>query len=145
MEVQTSLRSKYLYKTVLLLIKFIPVLMSLVALLNTILSYFYIDWGILSYLSGVSLFLLILMYAQSYAFKFCKWHRLLIHYISLNWLLNIIDYYVGIPLSNRNLFLLYMIFTGIVIVLLVYIIVYEYHNEKCCKNTKRNSRQNRRR
>ena len=138
-------KNKLLYKTVLLLIKFMPAAIAIVFLLNTILSYFYIDLAILSYIGGISFFFIVLMYAQSYAFRFCKWHRLLIHYISLNWILNIIDYYIGIPLDNKDLFLLYMIFTGIVIVLLVYIIVYEYHSEKCCKNTKGNSRQNRRR
>lgn len=145
MAVVVKSKSKYLYKIVLLLIKFMPAAMALVYLLNTILSYFYIDLVILSYIGSTSLFLLILMYAQSIAFRFCRWHRLLIHYITLNWLLNIIDCYIGIPLDNRDLFLMYMVFTGIVIVLLVYIIVYEYHNEKCCKNTKGNSRQNRRR
>lgn len=145
MAVVVKSKSKYLYKIVLLLIKFIPAAMSVIALLNTILSYFYYETIFLSYISGASLFMLILMYAQSIAFRFCRWHRLLIHYVTLNWLLNIIDCYIGIPLDNRDLFLMYMVFTGIAIVLLVYIIVYEHHSEKCCKNTKRNSGQNRRR
>lgn len=112
--------NKIFYRIELYLIKTIPIAIALIALLNTILSYFYIEVPLLSYIGGVSLFELMFLYLSSYVFKFCVYHRLPIHYITINWLLNIYDYYIGIPLSNKNLFLMYMIITGITILLILY-------------------------
>lgn len=112
--------NKIFYRIELYLIKMIPIAIALIALLNTILSYFYIEVPLLSYIGGVSLFELMFLYLSSYVFKFCIYHRLPIHYITINWLLNIYDYYIGIPLSNKNLFLIYMIITGIIILLILY-------------------------
>lgn len=112
--------NKIFYRIELYLIKTIPITIALIALLNTILSYFYIEVPLLSYIGGVSLFELMFLYLSSYVFKFCIYHRLQIHYITINWLLNIYDYYIGIPLSNKNLFLMYMIITGITILLILY-------------------------
>ena len=112
--------NKISYRIELYLIKTIPIVIALIALLNTILSYFYIEVPLLSYIGGVSLFELMFLYLSSYVFKFCVYHRLPIHYITINWLLNIYDYYIGIPLSNKNLFLMYMIITGITILLILY-------------------------
>lgn len=112
--------NKIFYRIELYLIKIIPIAIALIALLNTILSYFYIEVPLLSYIGGVSLFELMFLYLSSYVFKFCIYHRLPIHYITINWLLNIYDYYIGIPLSNKNLFLMYMIITGITILLILY-------------------------
>lgn len=112
--------NKIFYLIELYLIKTIPIVIALIALLNTILSYFYIDAPILSFIGGTSIFTLMFLYLSSYVFKFCVYHRLPIHYITINWLLNIYDYYIGIPLSNKNLFLMYMIITGITILLILY-------------------------
>ena len=112
--------NKIFYRIELYLIKTIPIVIALIALLNTILSYFYIEVPLLSYIGGVSLFELMFLYLSSYVFKFCVYHRLPIHYITINWLLNIYDYYIGIPLSNKNLFLMYMIIAGITILLILY-------------------------
>lgn len=110
-----------LYKIELYLIKVIPVLTAAMALLNTILSFvFDIDAPIISYIGGVSVFTLIFFYLSSYVFKFCIYHRMFIHYITFNWLLNIYDYYIGVPLNNRNMFALYIIITGIFMFLILY-------------------------
>lgn len=111
--------NKIFYRIELYLIKTIPIVIALIALLNTILSYFYIEVPLLSYIGGVSLFELMFLYLSSYVFKFCVYHRLPIHYITINWLLNIYDYYIGIPLNNKNLFLTYMIISGITILLIL--------------------------
>lgn len=112
--------TKTLYRIELYLIKITPMLMAAGYLLNTILSYFGIDVPILSYLVGTSILNLIFLYLSSYVFQFCFYHRLPIHYITLNWILNIIDYNIAIPLNDRNLFLLYMIIAGITILLILY-------------------------
>jgi hypothetical protein len=111
--------SKCLYRIVLYLTKMVPVLISIIYLLNTILSYLNIDLPLFSYL--VQYLFIILMYASSYAFRFCLWHRLLIHYILIVFTLNIIDYHVGIPLSDRELMIGYSIFTGIFLIAIIYL------------------------
>lgn len=120
MSVEESL-SKSLYRIELYLIKVIPMVLSGIALLNTVLSYFYIDVPLLSYLGGVSVLTIAFLYLSSYVFKFCAYHRMFIHYITLNWVLNIIDYYIGIPLDNKELFMMYMIITGIFLFIVLYL------------------------
>ena len=126
--------SKYLYKIVLYLIKVIPITTSALILANTILSYFNIDLEIFSHLCGVSVFTILFFYLTSIAFRFCIYHRMFIHYITLNWLLNLYDYYIGIPLNDLHLLYLYLAITGI----FLFIILYEYtHKRSICENPKR--------
>ena len=106
MEKEESL-NKSLYKIVLYLIKVIPMVISGIYLLNTVLSYFDTDLELFSYL--VQFLFIGMMYAISYAFKFCAWHRMFIHYILIILVLNIIDYHIGIPLSDKGMVTLYII------------------------------------
>lgn len=110
-----------LHKILILLIKVIPMILSLLAVLNTVLSYFYIDLPLLSYIGGVSVLSLTFFYISSYVFRFCEYHRMFLHYITLNWILNIIDYYWGIPVSDKGLFLIYMAITGIFLFIILYL------------------------
>lgn len=109
--------NKALHKIVKYLVKVIPVAISGIYLLNTLLSYYGIDWEGFAYL--VQVLFIVFMYLASYDFKFCKWHRMFIHYILLTLVLNIIDYHWRIPLNDRNLFLMYMIITGVFLFIIV--------------------------
>lgn len=122
------MEERRLYKSVIVAIRIIPMLLAAVAVLNTVLSYFGIDAPILSYIGGVSLFPLVFLYLSSYAFRFCEYHRMFLHYISVNWVLNIYDYYIGIPVSKKELFMLYAILTCIFLFFILY-----YH-QKCKKD-----------
>jgi len=115
------LEQKRVHKVMIWLIKVIPMLLAGISMLNTFLSYYGVDWPILSYLGGISLFPLLFLYLASYAFKFCEYHRLFLHYVAVNWILNIIDYYWGIPVSNKGMFLIYMVITGVFFFLLLYL------------------------
>ena len=114
---------KSVYKILLYLLKIIPMLLALTALLNTTFSYFGIDAPILSYIGGVSLLPLIFLYIASYAFRFCEYHRMFLHYVLVTWILNIVDYYYGIPVSDKHLFLLYLIVTCVFLFLILYMYV----------------------
>ena len=94
--------------------------MSGLFLLNTVLSYLGIDLEVLSHLCGISLTSLIFFYSTSIAFGFCIYHRVFIHYLAINWILNLYDYYIGIPINDRNLFLMYIIITGIFLFIILY-------------------------
>lgn len=133
LSVEEKLRSKYLYKIELYLIKTIPVIIAATYLLNTVLSYYDIDVPLLSYISGMSILPLLFLYVSSYVFRFCGYHRMFLHYISANWLLDIIDYYWGIPVTNRELFIIYIVITGIFLFLILYMHQREVHRRRSLK------------
>ena len=118
-----NLKSKTLYKIELGLLKVIPMILALTALLNSILSYFGIDLYILSYIGGVSIFTMLFLYLSSYVFKFCEYHRMFLHYIVSTWIINIIDYYVGIPISDLEYLCLQMIIAGVSLFIILYLYV----------------------
>lgn len=114
-----SLR-KPLYKIELWLIKAIPIIISILYFTNTILSYFNINLEIFSMLGGLSLITILFLYISSFVFNFCKYHRLFIHYITLNWLLDVFDYYIGIPITNKAYLILILSITAIFIYFITY-------------------------
>ena len=118
---EENINIKYLHKLLLITLKVIPMLLALLCLLNTTLSYFGIDLVIISYIGGVSVLPLMFLYISSYAFKFCEYHRMFLHYVTFNWIINIYDYYIGIPLSDRNLLAMYLIITCIFLFIILYL------------------------
>lgn len=124
MAVEESLRSKTLYKIEIGLLKIIPMVLAGIYLSNTILSYFLdIDLIILSYIGGVSLLPLIFLYLSSYVFRFCIYHRVFLHYITLNELILTLDTHIGLPISDLEYFCLQMSIFGISLFLFLYLYV----------------------
>lgn len=124
MAVEESLRSKTLYKVEIGLLKIIPMVLAGIYLSNTILSYFLdIDLIILSYIGGVSLLPLIFLYLSSYVFRFCIYHRVFLHYITINELILILDTHIGLPISDLEYFCLQMSIFGISLFLFLYLYV----------------------
>lgn len=128
MGVGVKSRSRYLYKTMLGSVRVIPILISGIYVLNTALSYFGIDWEGFSYI--VQFLFIGFTYISSLTLRFCRYHRVFIHYIALTLVLNIIDYHWGLPLSDRNLFLMYMIITGIALFAALYLHQKEVRRKK---------------
>ena len=110
---------KTLYKLELLILKDLPILIALCYFLNTVLSYFKIDFAFLSAIGGLSLLPMIFIIISSFVFKFCIYHRLPIYYVMISDIISCYDLYIGIPLSNRWLFVVNMIIAGIFIILIV--------------------------
>ena len=111
---------KTLYKIELLLIKIIPFIIMLFYVLNSILSYFNIDILLLSIISGMSILSWLFLFISSFVFRFCIYHRLPLYYILITDIINYYDNIIGIPISNRNLFILNIIIAGVFILLIVY-------------------------
>ena len=118
-EKSKQVRSKTLYKFELILLKFIPFILAFVCFLNTVFSYFGIDLEFLAHIGGISLLTLLFLYVSSYVFKFCMYHRLALHYVVINNVLNIYDYYIGVPLDDRNIFILYLVIAFIFLILIL--------------------------
>lgn len=124
MAVEENLRSKTLYKVEIVLLKIIPMVLAGIYLINTILSYFLdIDLIILSYIGGISLLPLIFLYLSSYVFRFCIYHRVFLHYITINELILILDTHIGLPISDLEYFCLQMSIFGISLFLFLYLYV----------------------
>ena len=119
MDAEESL-SRVLYKVVIVAIKVIPILIATLFLIRSILSCIDVDVTWLSYLCGMSLIPLLFMYLVSYAFKFCTYHRMFLHYIVVNDAINYIDYYIGIPLQYHELLRLHIIIAGVFLLLIIY-------------------------
>lgn len=117
-----------LHKALLIFLKVIPMMLALTALLNTLFSYFDIEAEYLSYIAA--LLIIAFLYVASYVFQFCNYHRMFLHYFVVTLVMNIIDYYWGIPISDKGLFILYMAITGI----FLFIILFLYM--KCKKGTR---------
>ena len=115
--------NKSLYKIELYLMKIMPMLYALLSLLNTVLSYLDIDCVILSYIGSVSFITLLFLYITSYVFKFCEYHRVFIHYTTITWILNIIDLYIGIPISDIAYLGVQLIVAGICLFTILYLYV----------------------
>lgn len=79
-------------------------------------------------IGGVSFLPLLFLYLASYVFKFCEYHRMFLHYIAANNLLTLYDFYIGLPISNKMLFMVHVALVG----LLLFFVLFLY-NKECCK------------
>ena len=113
--------NKRMYKLELLCVKYVPIIIAAIVLLNAILAHFDVYVDELNYIAGTSFLTLVPMYISSIVYKFCKYHRMFIHYILTHKIVATIDMYIGIPLEDGMLLLLYLIIAGIFAFLALYL------------------------
>lgn len=134
-------RNKLLYRIEILVLKILPMLISSMYLIGTVLNCYGIDTTPFTYVTGMSLIPLLFMYLSSYVFKFCAYHRMFLHYILFNIIANCVDYYIGIPIDNRTYFALFIIITCIFLFVILYLYLKSRRDEKCSnKTTRKNTR-----
>lgn len=119
------------YRPTVVFTKYFTVIMALFDIVHTVFSYFNIDAFIITIFSGMSIGTLILSYLISYTFKYCEYHRIPLHYIVISNTISIIDYYIGIPISDKMLFCLYLILFGIFTIWYV-----KNYKKSTCRNYK---------
>lgn len=61
----------------------------------------------MDYLIGNSVITCLLFYICSYLFGYCNWYRLIVTANLINITICIYDRIIGIPISNKDLFILY--------------------------------------
>ena len=107
-------------KVFVLVSKVFPVVLALCHLLNCVFGY--LGWNnvILGYISGISILTVSYLYLVSHLIKLCGYYRMFLHYCVIIDIINIYDYYIGIPVSERNLMFLY----GGVTIISMFIIIY---------------------
>ena len=110
--------------------KVLPMILALCYLLNCIFGY--IGWNnvILGYISGISILTVGYLYLVSYLIKLCGYYRMFLHYVVVTWIINTIDYYIGIPINDLEYLCLQMIIAGIS--LFIILLLYYKTNKKLC-------------
>ena len=116
MEEKLSIRLVKLFRIYL---KLIPMILAILYFVNTIISYFGIQIKLIAH---TFVFLCIsFIYLASYVLRFCEYHRMFLHYVVVLYLLKCYDYYVGIPLNDFNLFIMYSCITFIALIITLYL------------------------
>lgn len=113
--------NKKMYKLELICVKYVPILIALITLVDVILYYFDINFELINYIAGTSFLTMIPMYISSYVYKFCEYHRMFLHYIVINKIVMMLDLYIGIPLGDFMLLVLYLIIASIFAFLALYL------------------------
>lgn len=124
---QNTLRNKYLYKIFLSILKFIPNVLALLQIIALCLNYFNITSFAITCIGGTSIIFLGILYLMSFLFQFCGIYRLSLHYVSTIYVMTLIDYYIGIPLSLENMYYVYAFISGVFMI--SWIIIW-YKNRK---------------
>lgn len=122
-------RNNNLYKVLLIVLKYIPIVIAICYILNII---FYIEP--LSNIAGVSLLTWIFLYLSSIVFKFCIYHRMFLWYILIDDIFNIIDYYLQLPIDTDVILRIHNILIGVTLfaILIVYV---KHHKISITKDT----------
>ena len=117
--------SKDLYKVFLLILRGIPYIIAICYVVFTAAFYFGLELNVIGYIGSCSIMTWIFLYVSSFVFKFCKYHRTPLYYVLLNDIINVIDTYIGIPISTNDFFVLHIAILGVIV------IIYSYLRIKC--------------
>ena len=117
--VETSNNIK-LFKVFVLVSKVLPMVLAFCHFVHIATAYFNIDTTYLNYISSISLLTVAYLYLASYTLKLCPYYRMFLHYCVLVDIVNIYDYYIGIPVDDVTMTLFY----GAATILFMFIILY---------------------
>ena len=120
---ENSRVNKLCYKVFLVTLKYIPMIIALCYVLNTVTAMFGICIEPLSNIAGMSLFTWIFIYVATFVFRFCVYHRMFLYYILVDDILNIADYYYELPVSTEHILMLHNVIIGIFLFIILYIYV----------------------
>ena len=129
----SSLKNKELYKTSLVLLKILPIVMVAAYLLMLLCFYFDSKLVILPHILGTVGAPLAFIYITSYVFKFCAFHRLFIHYYAFVDILNVSDHYLHPYFNEKVVTYLHDGGTLIFIITAVIMYMYKYKRDLCMK------------
>lgn len=104
-------------------------LLAFITMAGTMFNFLGLDASVFSFLGGISFLPLLFLYLASYAFRFCIYHRMFLHYIVANNILVYTDYLIGIPVSDLSLLMIHVVVAGI----FLFLILYFYLKFRCCR------------
>ena len=98
MTVEANSLKRSNYKIFLFINKYLPYVISLLYMVNTLLYFYGIDVPILSILAGMSLLPVLYFISVSFTFNYCLYHRLPLYYVIVNDTISWIEYTIGLLL-----------------------------------------------
>lgn len=113
--------SKTEYKFCKIIVKYVPYIIGIWSFIASILSCFGLEFSLGVMIFQPSLLPFICLFACSKLLKFCIWHRLPLYYSILIDVINAIDYYIVIPIASKWMLLIYLLITGMFILLGMYL------------------------
>lgn len=122
--------SKNLTKIAKIIIKYTPFIIAIGYLAMSILSSIGITVAILPFIFRYSLCSFICLMVMSFLLNFCIWHRMPLYYAAVVDILNTIDYYFVIPISNKAILIVYLT------IAILFIVIGMYLKEKYNAKTK---------
>ena len=127
-EEKSNVRSKSLYKLFIIILKYIPMIISFCYMSHTILSIAGIDFPLFSMLAGMSILTWIFLYVAAIVFRFCNYHRMFLWYILTSDVINTIDYYVDMSISDLNMFAINVALIGVFLFIILFLYVKSHKN-----------------
>ena len=100
-------------KLQLKIIKILPMIIAFIYILGTVLNYYDVNTVMLNLLGGMSFLPLVFLYVASFAFRFCEYHRMFLHYIAASDCINWLDYVINIPITNLQYLIMLVVLYGI--------------------------------
>ena len=101
-------------------LKITPMTLAFLYWLNTIIGYIGWSQAVINMLAGVSFLPLLFLYVASYAFKFCGYHRMFLHYILVSNIFCYLDLIFLFPISNFCMFAILMLISGVFLFIILY-------------------------
>lgn len=103
-------------KLLLILVKYGSWFIGLIYLLQICLDCLGIQSVLLTFLCGNGFLPILTLIAFSIFLGFCIWHRLPLYYALTANVINLIDYYIGIPIINKWMLIIYLLLVGVFII-----------------------------
>ena len=113
--------NRRLHKVWLGFLKVIPMLLAGLYLLNTVLSYFNIDYSVISYVASIGVIPIIFLFISSYLLHFCEYHRMFLYYIIVNDVVCWADYTFTLPIDNWDYLVLHFIIAGVFLFIILWL------------------------
>lgn len=130
---ETPLKSKEMYKTTLILLKVLPIIMVIAYFLMLVCFYHFPTLMVVPHLLGTVGAPLAFIYITSYVFRFCAFHRIFIHYYAFINVLNVTHHYFANKLNYDLVTFLHETGTIIFLVSAVIMYIHKYKKDKCEK------------
>lgn len=120
--------NKTLYKIFLSIVKYIPIILSLIFISHNVCVYFRITTILFTFLEGTSIIFIIVLYLVSWIFKFCYLYRLPLHYITIGNIIGVLDRLFKFSISNIGMLRIYFILFGIMLIVYIWL-MYKNRNK----------------
>ena len=113
--------NKNAVKYFVLATKVLPIAIAVIHFLNMLISFLYGNDIFLNYIGSISLLPILYLYFASYTFKLCEYYRMFLHYTIVINIINIYDYYIGLAISDIELFMIGCSLTVVLMLSIIYL------------------------